>query len=229
MDAGVRAALTASHLGGLPDAVRDRLLIGARSVVVPAGSVVHREGDERSHLELVVSGVLRVHVSAPDGRTMTVRYCRPGALLGAMSFFRSRFSMPATAQALIEARLLRAAPEVVVAMTREPDVAHALLLELSERAEGFLQEIPGGAFGTVRQRLARHLLDLADVAASDGGEVGVTASQQDLAAAAGTVREVVVRVLRELRDEGLVRTERGRVVLLDVDRLVEEEVWNLSS
>jgi CRP/FNR family cyclic AMP-dependent transcriptional regulator len=229
MDTRLRGALAASHLGGLPAGVRDRLLVGARSVVVPAGSVVHREGDQRPHLELVVSGVLRILVSAPDGRTMTVRYCRPGALLGAMSFFRSGFSMPATAQALTEVRMLRADPDVVASMTREPDVAHALLVELSERAEGFLNEIPGGAFATVRQRVARHLLDLAAVASADGAELVVTASQQELADAAGTVREVVVRVLRELRTEGLVRTERGQVVLLDVDRLVEEEVWNLSS
>lgn len=48
------------------------------------------------------------------------------------------------------------------------------------------------------------------------------ASQEELAEAAGTVREVAVRVLREMREEGLVRTRRGAVELLDAARLDAE-------
>jgi CRP/FNR family transcriptional regulator, cyclic AMP receptor protein len=228
VDAATREAIARSHLGGVPDDVRSELLAGARLASVPAGDVLHWEGDDTAHLELVVAGVVRVRVTAPDGRTMTIRYCRRGSLLGAMSLFRRRFTMPATADALIATRLLRFSPPVVRRAAAHPEVSRSLLLELSERAEGFLSEIPGGVFGTVRERVVRHLLDLA---VGDGvlGELTVSASQQDIAEAAGTVREVVVRALRELRDDGLVRTERGRVVLLDVDRLVAEEMWNLSS
>jgi CRP/FNR family cyclic AMP-dependent transcriptional regulator len=53
-------------------------------------------------------------------------------------------------------------PGVVRDLTeRDVRVARALLSELSERAGGFLHEIPGSVFTTVRQRVARHLLDLA--------------------------------------------------------------------
>jgi CRP/FNR family transcriptional regulator, cyclic AMP receptor protein len=55
-----------------------------------------------------------------------------------------------------------------------------------------------------------------------GPALVVAISQQGLADAVGTVREVVVRALRELRTAGLVRTERDRIVLLDPERLVEE-------
>ena len=44
----------------------------------------------------------------------------------------------------------------------------------------------------------------------------------------GTVREVVVRALRQLRDAGAVRTERDRIVLLDPAQLTEEVKWNTS-
>ena len=56
----------------------------------------------------------------------------------------------------------------------------------------------------------------------------VRITQQGLAAAVGTVREVVVRALRQLRDAGAVRTERDRIVLLDLARLTEEVKWNTS-
>lgn len=197
--------------------------------------MTHWEGDHTPHLELVVSGVVRVFITAPDGRTMTIRYCRPGALLGAMSLFAARFAMPASTQALLDVELLRISPAVARDMAGEPPVAHMLLRELSERARSFVHEIPGGAFATVRQRVARHLLDLASerVRRRAGRSLRerdliVPVSQQELAEAVGTVREVVVRVLRELREDGLVRTERGRIILLDPVRLIEEE-WNPGS
>lgn len=40
---------------------------------IPASSVIHREGEGAPHLELVVSGIVRVFVTAGDGRTMTGR------------------------------------------------------------------------------------------------------------------------------------------------------------
>jgi CRP/FNR family transcriptional regulator len=108
-------------------------------------------------------------------------------------------------------------------------VAKALLVELSERARNFVNEIPGTAFATVRQRVARQLLDLASTTppgADPDGELAVHVTQQDLADAAGTVREVVVRTLRQLRDDGAVRTERDRIVILDPGQLTEAVKWN---
>jgi CRP/FNR family transcriptional regulator len=197
---------------------------------IPAGAVTHRPGEPARHLELVISGVVRGFVIAPDGRTMTVRYCRPGALIGAATLFATRFTMPAAAQALVDAELLKFSPAVVRrAAARDPRVAQAFLSELSERVLSFIDEIPGNTFATVRQRVARHLLDLA--AQRGPGREAVSAivvpvSQQELADAVGTVREVVVRVLRELRRDGVVRTERDQIVILDPARLVPGQGWN---
>ena len=82
----------------------------------------------------------------------------------------------------------------------------------------------------MRQRVACSL-DLASTCQNDSdpsGELAVRITQQDLAAAVGTVREVVVRALRQLRDAGAVRTERDRIVLLDAAHLTEEVKWNTS-
>jgi CRP/FNR family transcriptional regulator len=84
----------------------------------------------------------------------------------------------------------------------------------------------------MRQRVARHLLDLAaqrEPGRDDGTEIVVAVSQRELADAAGTVREVVVRVLRDLRQEGAIRTERDRIVILEPARLVPGLGWNPSS
>ena len=228
----VRDAVDASHLRDLPPEVLDELLEGAVQSKVAAGSVAHRALEADQYLQLVITGVIRVFVTAPDGRTMTIRYCRSGELLGAMSLFSDEFTEPATKQALVDTQLLTLSPPTVRALAqRDLRVARALLIELSERARNFVNEIPGTAFATVRQRVARQLLDLASTHQQDSdpnGELAVRITQQDLAEAVGTVREVVVRTLRQLRDAGVVRTERDRIVLLDPAQLTEEVKWNIS-
>jgi CRP/FNR family transcriptional regulator len=228
----LRDAVRASHFRDLPSEVLDELLDGALRLKVSAGDVAHRALDEDPYLELVITGVIRVFVTAPDGRTMTIRYCRSGELLGAMSLFSEGFTEPATKQALVDAELLTMSPLKARALARrDVRVATALLIELSERARNFVNEIPGSAFATVRQRVARQLLDLASTNDEDGEvdrELAVRITQQDLAEAAGTVREVVVRTLRQLRDSGVVRTERDRIVVVDPARLTDEVKWNTS-
>ncbi len=73
----------------------------------------------------------------------------------------------------------------------------------------------------MRQRVARHLLDLASQH-QQGPRLVAPINQQDLADAAGTVREMVVRVLRQLRAEGTVATERHGIIVLAPDRLLAD-------
>ncbi len=224
MDDGVRAALAASSFARLPAPAIQRLLTRARVVRTAAGSVTHREGEAAEHLELVVDGLVRVFVTAPDGRTLTVRYCRRGALIGAVSLYATEFRMPAGIQAVVDARLLYLCPDVVRrAAAEDSRVADALLHELADRVLSFVHEITGNAFTSVRQRVARHLLDLAAqesrTTRGDLPVVEVRVSQRQLAESAGTVREVVVRVLRDLRDAGVIRTHPDHIDVLDPIRL----------
>ncbi|TQJ40051.1 CRP-like cAMP-binding protein [Arthrobacter sp. SLBN-112] len=238
MDVDVLKAIEVSHLHGVaPDSLR-KLLSEAQRKDLPARTVMHREADANPHLEMIVSGVVRVFVRAPDGRTMTIRYCRSGSLLGAASLFASDFSLPASLQTLTATKLLSLSPGSVRRMVNEdPKVAVALLEELSERVLTFIYEIPDSAFASVRQRMARHLLDLASEVAHEqvregpelDTELVVKASQSELAEAVGTAREVVVRILRELRQEGIVHTGRAGMVILDPARLVQETRWNIGS
>jgi len=218
----IDTAIRLSHLRSLPRETKDRLIATASLLTVPAGGTLHREGDAAVHLELVVAGMLRVYVTALDGRTLTVRYCRPGAILGAVSLFSSPFTMPASVQAITDADILAmSAPTARNAAEHDLAVARAMIEELSDRVMSFVAEIPGSAFATVRQKVARHLLDLAS-ATQQGGELRVALSQQALADAIGTSREVVVRALRELRTDGSIETGHGGISLVDPASLMAE-------
>jgi CRP/FNR family cyclic AMP-dependent transcriptional regulator len=104
-------------------------------------------------------------------------------------------------------------------------VASACAEELTRQLYRAMGDISEQAFASVRQRLARHLLDLASMGA--GSHLVVGASQQELADAVASVREVVTRNLHELQAEGLIDIARDEIVLLDPDRLAGEvaEPW----
>jgi CRP/FNR family cyclic AMP-dependent transcriptional regulator len=219
IDDDVRAAIAASHLRDLPPDLIAKLTTEGRRVRIPAGATIHHEGEKESYLELVIRGLVRVHVSAPDGRTMTVRYCRRGALIGAPTLFAAGAPRRFAVQALSNSELLRLRAAIVRSLAdRDVRMARALLAETSERVLAFVAELSGTAFATVRERLARHLLDLASER-QRGPELIAPLTQQELADAIGTVREVVVRVLRELRDEGVVLTGRHGITIKDPERL----------
>ncbi|GAC49878.1 Crp/Fnr family transcriptional regulator, partial [Gordonia aichiensis] len=89
----------------------------------------------------------------------------------------------------------------------EPEVGWALAQLVGSVATEVIDMMSSTVFGSVRRRLSRHLLDLA---IQQSGELVVVQDQQEMADAIGSVREVVGRTLRELRDRGLVaRTELG--------------------
>jgi DNA-binding IclR family transcriptional regulator len=69
----------------------------------------------------------------------------------------------------------------------------------------------------VRARVAGHLLDLAERC---GSELLVTAKPRRLAAASGSVREVVSRILRDLEREGVLKRDGSdRLRLVDTAAL----------
>ncbi len=219
LDHDVRAALAASSLSAISAAGLQRLLVGAAVRNVEAGTPIRAE-DDPPFVELVVGGLLRGYVSDPNGRTMTIRYCRPGALMGVATLFNPvRPRAHGNLAALVDSRLLQLHPATVLRVAeREIDVTRALLSETSARVAEYITELEANSFASIRQRIARHLLDIA-AEQQAGRRLVARATQEEIATSVGTVREMAVRILRDMRSEGLVRTERGRIEILDPTRL----------
>lgn len=220
LDPKLDRAIAASNLAALPDDTLQQFTREARRMAIGAGDTIHHEGDDDPHVELVVSGLVRVFVSASDGRTMTIRYCRRGALIGVATVFGQPQPRSFAVQALTVSDLLRLRPDFVRDIVdRDARAMKAMLRETSERVMAFTAELSGSTFATVRERLARHLLDLASEQ-QRGEKLIARVTQQELADAVGTVREVIVRELRGLRADGTVETRRDGIAILDPEGLV---------
>jgi CRP/FNR family transcriptional regulator, cyclic AMP receptor protein len=160
----------------------------------------------------------------PEGRQVTVRYARAADVLGVAVLVGGPANV--SAQALAESSLFRISSRALTgAARRDARVAWALAEELNRRLYETLQQTAVNTFGSVRQRVAVHLLDLASAQLHPRGRMVARVSQQELADAVGSVREVVARVLRDLRVAGIVATSSDSVLILDAARL-HSESWD---
>ena len=62
-------------------AARERLLADATLLEVPAGQAIFRSADPGRRLGVVLTGLARAFLAAPDGRQVTVRYAGAGRLI----------------------------------------------------------------------------------------------------------------------------------------------------
>jgi CRP/FNR family transcriptional regulator len=219
-DQEVEDALAHSFLARLPPEVGDELRAEGERADYPAGTTVYRAG-AAPQAALVVRGLLRVFLTSAEGRQVTVRYARPGDVLGIAVLVGGPAST--SVQAVGPSSVFRiSARTLIAAARRDPRVSWAIAEELNRRLYEVLEQTAVNAFGSVRQRVAAHLLDLASAQQHPRGRLAARVSQQELADAAGSVREVVARVLRDLRVAGIVATMADSVVILDPARLYAE-------
>lgn len=212
LSAEATAAWAGSFMAAFPEPVVERLLVGAREAIVPAGGLfyrgVHRE--ETVKVGLVVSGLLRTFRRSPDGRQVTLRYAYETSVIGLPTALGRDIEVDS--EALVESRVVIFDPQTFRSVAAsEALVAWEVAVYLAGVVAEAGEMLSADLFLPVRSRVARHLLDMA---LHVGGMLVVHASQQDLADAIGSVREVVARAVRGLLDAGhLERVGRDLVVL----------------
>jgi CRP/FNR family cyclic AMP-dependent transcriptional regulator len=209
--------LRSGFLLALPREAAERLLAEAIRINVPAGAVIYR-GDESPRLIVVITGMLRVFLTSADGRQVTVRYARGGDVAGLALVVGG--PAPMSIQAVTSSLVVALRVDALRALlATDPGVARACAEELTRQLYRALDDISEQAFLSIRQRLVRHLLLLATAGA--GGDLFVHASQQELADAIGSVREVVTRNLHQLHQAGLIDVSRDAVAIRDAVALTE--------
>ncbi len=221
-DHDVAYAVAGSFLGKLPPEVVDELVAQGELTDYPAGTTVYREGAPPRSV-LVVRGLLRVFMTSPEGRQVTIRYARDRDVLGIAVIVGGPVDV--SVQTLAPSSLFSIKATVLTeAARRDARVAWAVAEELNRRLYATLEQTAINAFGSVKQRVAAHLLDLASTQQRPEGRLVARVSQQELADAVGSVREVVARILRELRLARIVATGPDSVLILDAAQL-HDESW----
>lgn len=207
-------AWESSYFTSLSPEIRNAMIHDAFVVTVPAGHAIY-EAFGPPKLALLHHGQARVKVVSKEGRAATVRYAGQGQVIGLPSAIAQGSPVGADAITDCEVSMLN-----VNTMRRIAASEATLSWLLAEQACQIVFEtvefLGDNLFGTVQQRVSRHLLDLASNAPEG---LVVKVEQQELADAIGSVREVVARALRKLREGGLVERHPSGIRISDPSRL----------
>ncbi|WP_020206265.1 MULTISPECIES: Crp/Fnr family transcriptional regulator [Cupriavidus] len=200
---------------GLEPALLDELALAARSCRLPKGGVLFGRGEPCKGLHIVAEGMVKLALPVMPGREKAIEVFGPGAVFGEAVMFLD-------APYLVECRALARSAVIRIdtaamqrAIARAPELSARLLRNLSARLVTLMRDIEGVSLRCALQRVAEFLLQQA----GESGRTWLACTQRVIASKLGLSPETLSRAMRTLAGERLLRLERGKIHLLDVDGL----------
>ena len=178
------------------------------------GEFILWEGDAPDWFYMVAEGRVKVLKHSSLGKDFIIAFFGPGEMFGEVAVFENK-PYPASAQAVAETKVLGIKKDDFLSfLAHRPEVALRIINVLGGRlrdAQGRLRDIAGER---VEQRLARTLLMLS-------AKLGPTLpfTRQEIADMAGTTTETAIRVMRRLKDGNIIRSVRGKTIIVDETKL----------
>ena len=190
----------------------------------PKNNILSYRGDPSGSVFLVVSGRVKMILTNDEGREVIVRLVGPGGLFGISSALDGGEQL-CNAVTIERSTVAKFKGAAFLGWANEsPGARLSLQRELSRQVRDLCHKIGEHALMSARDRLLYTLLEIADTEGEedpDGVRVSFTRpTHQELANRIGSSREVVTRLLAELRDSELLESEEGRVIYVPMSALV---------
>ena len=172
------------------------------------------DGDAPEWFYIVAEGKVKVLKHSSLGKEFIIAFFGPGEMFGEVAVFENK-PYPASAQAVAQTRVVGIRREDFLSfLANRPQVALRIINVLGGRLRDAQSRLRDLAGERVEQRLASVLLMLS-------AKLGLTLplTRQDIAEMAGTTTETAIRVLSHLKDRGIIRSARGKVTILNKEKL----------
>ncbi|KAA3628323.1 MAG: Crp/Fnr family transcriptional regulator [Proteobacteria bacterium] len=186
------------------------------------GEAILIQDDPCAGLGVVVSGRVRVLRTSSEGREQVLRILGPGRSFNDVAAIDGEPN-PATVVATKDSKVvLLSRPALMRLLDAQPDITKAMLLLMAHRQRFLVEMIEDAALHSVVGRVARLLLRCASgnqPLIEGAADACQRVTQQDIAAMAGSVREVVQRALKLLEQEGAIRLGRAEIIIVDTNIL----------
>jgi len=190
---------------GLDDEDLRRLAGISRETVFHPNAVLFDQGDESDGLYLVITGIVRIYLTADDSREATINLLEDGEVIGEMSLLDG-LPRSAGAAALTETRAIFVPREPFLALLEtSPKLARRIIVMLCDRLRAANAQVDQAIFHDLRHRLLVLLKQLAVIhghVERDVATVDLEMTQGALAQMLGASREAVNKQLRSLAKEG---------------------------
>ena len=177
----------------------------------PKNAVIISEGDRSDSLYVILSGKVKVYLADEEGKEMVLNTQGPGEYFGEIILDEGPRS----------ASVMTLEPSKFSIVTREqfnqflaqsPEVTLELVRSLIHRVRELTKKVSELALLDVYGRVRGLLLELATN--QDGKLVVERLTQQDMASRVGCAREMISRILKDLRTGGYIKDDGERIIIV---------------
>jgi CRP-like cAMP-binding protein len=210
------AGLDAEGLAGLAQGMRIRRF--------RRGETVFHVGDPGDALFIVMAGSIKITLPADTGDEAILATLHPGDFFGELALLDGA-PRSATAVAIESTETYVLARDGFRGLiASEPKMREALLATLAAEVRRLTNHVEELHFLDITGRLASRLVRLAAESGAsrlpDGAiRLAGPLTQGDLAAMIGCTRQSVNKLVGQFSDDGLIRLERDRIIVVDLDGL----------
>lgn len=181
------------------------------------GQMLLFENEPAEALYFVVSGLVKVFKLSADGKEQILYLAHPGESLNDVPIFGDGLAL-ANAEAMEPVLLYEIKKKDMISFLSEhPQITFNIIRVLSQRVQQLMSLVGDLSFKPVTRRVAKILFEHA----GNGTKRGPRLTQQEMAAMAGTAREMVGRSLKSLEKEGVIKFDHHRIIITDKESLAE--------
>jgi CRP/FNR family transcriptional regulator len=173
---------------------------------VARGQVLFREGDKGYSLYILVTGLVQLHKTAPDGRDVVIKVVRSGEMFGEVILFeQDRY--PVSAVALKNSRLYVVPKHQFACLLAREEFRRDFMASLMGKLRYLADQIRYLTAHDVEDRLLRFL----EEQFGRSSRIVCPLSKKQVAAAISTTPETLSRLLLRLRKERKLSWEGGTI------------------
>lgn len=205
----------------------ERVSRRAQRLALCHGELLFQQGEPAERFYLVQKGHIKLFLLSKDGREKVVEIVPPnGSFAEALMFLDQRI-YPIGASAIGVVELISIDSDDFVALLRESvETCFLIMGDLSRRLNALITEIDNLCLRSALGRVAGYLLRLAE---AHGDVFDLKIPKLAIASQLSVQPETFSRLVRDLRDRGIIRVSARRIQVLDLsglrDAAESEDAW----
>lgn len=181
------------------------------------GEPIFREGTRANGLYCISSGKVKIFKTGDEGRDYIVRLAGEGDIIGYRAlisdepYYASAVAFEPTSVCLVPTS------DFNNFVAENPSFLKSLMQQLSHDLRVAEERMLHLAQKSVRERLADTLLLLIKMYGTHGSnhQISVELTREDIASLVGTATETTIRLLSDLKNEGIIATHGKKIMILN--------------
>lgn len=175
-------------------------------------AIVINQDDESYSLYVILSGAVKVFISAEDGREAVLNHQTAGDYFGDLALIDRQPRVASVMTTEPSRFMIISREDFMACLSKNPEIAINLIKPMTSRMRMLARNVSNLALLDVYGRVARVLLEQAE-GQEDGEMITPKMTQQEIADMVGASRAMVSRILKDLKAGGYISIDKKRITI----------------